>query len=44
MKKIDVRFSVSDMAEIQKMIGKKMLKFKCDPFEFSSIWHCGRFI
>ncbi len=36
MKKIDVRFSVSDMAEIQKMIGKKMLKFKCDPFEFST--------
>ena len=27
MKKIDVRFSVSDMAEIQKMIGKKRLCF-----------------
>lgn len=36
MKKIDVRFSASEMAEIQKMVGKKMVKYKCDPFEFST--------
>ena len=36
MKKIDVRFSASEMAEIQSMVGKKMGKFKCDPFEFST--------
>ncbi len=36
MKKIDVRFSASEMAEINSMVGKKMVKYKCDPFEFST--------
>lgn len=36
MKSIDVRFTPSDMIKIQSMIGKKMLKYKCDPFEFST--------
>ena len=36
MKKIDVRFSTSELAEIQSMVGKKMSKYKCDPFEFST--------
>lgn len=36
MKQIDVRFSASDMAAIQTMVGKKMIKYKCDPFEFST--------
>ncbi len=36
MKQIDVRFTVSDMEAIQSMIGKKMLKYKCDPFDFST--------
>ena len=36
MKQIDVRFSASDMAAIKSMIGKRMLKYKCDPFEFST--------
>ena len=36
MKKIDVRFSDTEMAEIQSMVGKKMVKYKCDPFEFST--------
>lgn len=36
MKQIDVRFTASDMEAIQNMIGKKMLKYKCDPFEFST--------
>lgn len=36
MKTIDVRFSASEMAEIQSMVGKKMLRYKCDPFEFST--------
>lgn len=35
MKQIDVRFSALDMAEIKGMVGKKLLKYKCDPFEFS---------
>jgi len=36
MKRIDVSFSASEMAEIYSMIGKKMVKYKCDPFEFST--------
>ena len=36
MKKIDIRFSASDMAEIKSIIGKRMVKYKCDPFEFST--------
>ena len=36
MKKIDVRFSVDDMNLIKNMVGKKMIKYKCDPFEFST--------
>ena len=36
MKKIDVCFSASDLAEIQNMVGKRMVKYKCDPFEFST--------
>ncbi len=36
MKKIDVRFSASEIAEIHSMVGKKMVKYKCDPFEFST--------
>ncbi|MBR6365665.1 MAG: hypothetical protein IKS10_06180 [Lachnospiraceae bacterium] len=35
MKIIDIRFSASDMAEIQSMVGKKLLKYICDPFLFS---------
>jgi hypothetical protein len=36
MKQIDVRFSSSDMASLKELIGQKMLKYKCDPFEFST--------
>ena len=36
MKQIDVRFSASDMALIKEMVGKKLVKYKCDPFEFST--------
>jgi hypothetical protein len=36
MKQIDVRFSASDMADIKGMVGKKLVKYKCDPFEFST--------
>ena len=36
MKMIDVRFSEPDIASFRKMIGRKMLKVKCDPFLFSS--------
>ena len=36
MKQIDVRFSAADMAEIKGMIGRKLVKYKCDPFEFST--------
>lgn len=36
MKQIDIRFSPSDMSIIQNMVGKRMLKYKCDPFEFST--------
>ncbi len=36
MKNIDVRFSSAEMAEIQDMVGKRMIKYKCDPFEFST--------
>ena len=36
MKNIDIRFSASDFTELQSMVGKKMLKYKCDPFEFST--------
>lgn len=36
MKQIDVRFSASEMALIQEMIGKRLIKYKCDPFEFST--------
>jgi len=36
LKKIDVRFSASEMAEIHSMVGKKLVKYKCDPFEFST--------
>lgn len=35
MKQIDVRFSPADMEVIQSMIGKKMIKYKCDPFIFT---------
>lgn len=36
MEKIDVRFSAADMAVVKNMVGKKMVKYKCDPFEFST--------
>ena len=36
MKQIDIRFSASDMSLIQSMIGKRLIKYKCDPFEFST--------
>ncbi len=36
MKTIDVSFSDADITEFKKMIGKKMIKFKCDPFIFST--------
>lgn len=36
MKQIDVRFSASDMAALKATVGKKLLKYKCDPFEFST--------
>lgn len=36
MKNIDIRFSASDIADLQAVVGKKMLKYKCDPFEFST--------
>ena len=36
MKQIDVRFTASDMAALKSMAGKKMIKYKCDPFEFSA--------
>ncbi len=36
MKQIDVRFTAHDMAAIKSMIGKKMVKYKCDPFESST--------
>lgn len=32
MKQIDVRFSEDDMATIKNMLGKRMDKYKCDPF------------
>lgn len=32
MKQIDVRFSDQEMADLQSMVGKRMLKYKCDPF------------
>ena len=40
MKQIDVRFSAADMAEIKGMIGRKLVKYKCDPFEFSTSVYC----
>ncbi len=36
MKIIDIRFSASDISDLQAVVGKKMLKYKCDPFEFST--------
>ena len=36
MKQIDIRFTSSDIDAIQGMIGKKMLEYKCDPFEYST--------
>ncbi len=36
MKKINVCFTASDMAELQSLVGKKMIKYKCDPFNFST--------
>ena len=36
MKIIDVRFSSDEMTEIQNMVGKRLVKYKCDPFEFST--------
>ena len=36
MKTIDVRFSVTDMAELSSMIGKRMIQYKCDPFIYST--------
>ena len=36
MKKIDKRFSDSNMNALKNMIGKKMLKLKCDAFLFST--------
>ncbi len=36
MKLIDVRFSADDLAAIKAVAGKKLLKYKCDPFVFST--------
>ena len=36
MIKMDFRFSAAEMAEFKNMIGRKMVKYKCDPFEFST--------
>lgn len=36
MKQMDVRFSSSDMAALKEMVGKKLVKYKCDPFVFST--------
>lgn len=36
MKQIDVRFSEQEMIDLQGMIGKRMFKYKCDPFIFST--------
>ena len=36
MTSIDTRLSSADMATIQSFVGKKMIKYKCDPFEFST--------
>lgn len=36
MIKIDYRFSSSAMSEIEKMVGKEMIKYKCDPFLYST--------
>ncbi len=36
MKLIDVRFSADNLAILKAMAGKKMLKYKCDPFVFST--------
>ena len=36
MKQIDVRFSAFEMSAIKNMVGKRMIKYKCDPFEFST--------
>lgn len=36
MKRVDVGFTASDMAVIKSMVGKKMTKYKCDPFDFST--------
>lgn len=36
MKKIDLRFSETVMNDIKSIIGKEMIKYKCDPFEFST--------
>lgn len=36
MKKINLQFDVESMKTIKNMIGKTMLKYKCDPFEFST--------
>ena len=35
MKTIDVRFSATGIEIIKSMVGKKMLKYKCDPFIYS---------
>ena len=36
MRNMDMRFSALDIADLQAVVGKKMLKYKCDPFEFST--------
>lgn len=36
MKQIDVRFSAVDIEAINKMVGRTMDKYKCDPFIFST--------
>lgn len=36
MKKIDVRFSASDMEILKSLVSRKMDAYKCDPFLFST--------
>ena len=36
MKKINLQFDAENMKTIENMIGKTMIKYKCDPFEFST--------
>ena len=36
MEHIDVRFAKEELAIIKNMVGDRLVKYKCDPFEFST--------